>query len=292
MTSVTGTATVTDHVTGLTGTGTVQLSIAAAQAPAARIVGAHGLNTADWLACQAAIGAPFGCQRVFYPGALPAAFGGSDAAGLPAGVTAVVSYKTQTTNVAAYVASIPAARPAIMVYHHEPEGDYGSGSQFVSEFVAQAALIRAQSKPNVRVAMCAVAYQYTGGPGSSIGLDGSYLPPASAVDLYTVDAYQPLPDGNGLAGDPKWNNWLALVRNRGKLLGLTEYGLGTNGGQVALRASVIRKDAAYLRSALPALELWTYWDIDDTASEGPTHDYKLTDAAGQLAWHDVLTGKA
>lgn len=72
----------------------------------------------------------------------------------------VIAYLTQRneSQFATFFQGLPAAQIVIMVYHQEPEGDYSSGSQFVSGFEAQSQNIRAAAaydhkNSNVFVAM-------------------------------------------------------------------------------------------------------------------------------------------
>lgn len=221
---------------------------------AATIIGAHAI---DWPAANQRIG-PLQDQRLFHQTSLPASFIGSDGDKLPAGVTAVISYKTQNTNVASFIRSIPANRPVIMIYHHEPENEYGgNGAQFVSEFVGQSKLIRANAKSNVRVAMAAETYDYTNGRP---GVNCSFIPPASSLDFYLADHYRHNPNGTSLASDPKWVGWQKCVNGKGRYEGLAEYGLG-NGTPPAMRAKTMAADDAYLKANHPHFYLWSYWYV-------------------------------
>lgn len=251
---------------------------AGAATPAAKIIGAHSLN---WAQDSATFG-PFKDDRIFYPGNPPASFAGTAGDKLPAGVTAVISYKTPTTNVASFVSSIPANRPVIITWHHEPEHDMAA-SAFVSEFEQQSNLIRAQHKSNVRVAMIASTYQYVNGRS---GYGCAYIPPASYVDMYTADAYQPTP--TGLASDPQWNRWVTCTSGYGKNRGITEYGLGT-GKNDAVREQTLATDDAYLKQHFPNLQIWSYWNVDDSY-KGPLRDWRLLDSATQNEWQRIEQG--
>ena len=257
-----------------------------------------------WNTVNSQIG-PGQTHRLFYSGALPASF---DADGTPADVTIVVSYKTQTTNVVSYINSIPAGRQVIVIYHHEPENDYGAGSQFVSEFKAQSTLIRAHAGANVKIAMCALGYQYGAGNNADAKA-GNYLRGLGPyVDYFTIDVYQGQ-DGtgksgawnwtaNGLASDPDWLNWLKVVTNASivgtlRPVGITEYGIYDPVGNAARNAR-LQLDAAYLTSSFPAaggaisdfpLCQWLYWYEANTTPE-PV----FTDAATIATWQAIERG--
>jgi hypothetical protein len=256
---------------------------------AATIIGARGIN---WQVANSTIG-PLQDQRIFYGGQLPASFAGSEGDRLPAGVTAIISYKTPTTNVASFVRSIPASRPVIMAFHHEPEGgDFPSGPTFVSQFQTQSQLIRSASQPNVRVAMIAGAYQYGSGRN---GAAGQYLPAPSYVDMYTVDTYQRHPDGSGLATDANFQGWYNLVKGRGKPLGITEYGLNSDNTAAgnAAQVTTMRADNAWLIAHGPFAVLSYWWSIEKmTVSQAisTSQNWQFTGAASIAEWRAIEAG--
>lgn len=263
----------------------------------AGLIGARAAATNSLPAFTAAnttIG-PLDTTRLFYSTSLPASMGATET-GLPPGVTPVVSYKTQDTNVANYVASV--TRPLWLIYHHEPEGDYGpfGGAEFVSEFMGQSALIRAQGNPLVRVCMCSGGYQWETGQGGS---DGSYLPPPQAVDVYSQDVYQHQRGTGpnawpslGLENYGRFQNWLGFTGSSGRDLAITEYGIDadqldpTNAAQT--RNNRIIKDVGYLRDTLPGLALLSYWWVPSATDK--TQDYRFTDAATIDTWHQIEAG--
>jgi hypothetical protein len=254
---------------------------AGAPPPVATWIGARSI---PWPTGNTAIG-PLKTQRVFYPSALPARYSASQCASLPAGVMCVISYKTPGTNVASFVKSIPASRPVMMIFHHEPEGgDFASGAQFVSEFESQSDLIRsaaaAAGLTNVQVAMAAGTYQYQ--PGKA-GTNCSYIPPAHYVDHYTADVYQPRL--GGLQNRSGFVRWRACTQGLGRSRGVTEYGLGSCSG-AASRQQTMAADAVYLRSAFPHLYLLEYWWVDDS-NVGPCRNWKFTDQATISEWRSA-----
>jgi hypothetical protein len=268
-------------------TAVLALAATTASAQAAKPAGALpsvatwiGARSDPWSTGNSAIG-PLKTQRLFYPSALPASYSASQCASLPAGVMCVISYKAPSTNVASFVKSIPASRPVMMIFHHEPEGDFASGVQFVSEFESQSDLIRsaaaAAGLTNVQVAMAAATFQYQ--PGKA-GTNCSYIPPAHYVDHYTADVYQPRL--GGLQNRSGFVRWRDCTQGLGRTRGLTEYGLGSCSGTTSREQTMVA-DAAYLRSAFPFLYLLEYWWMDDS-NVGPCRNWKFTDPATITEW--------
>jgi hypothetical protein len=240
-------------------------------------------SAAGFRAAQTEFG-PVGVQRLFYSGALPASYPGSECAQVESSgsdVTCVISYKDPdlaTNNVATFVRSIPATADVWLVFHHEPEGDRfpgpgSAGPTFVSDFVRNAAAIRSAagcSDCQVKVAMVANGFQYQDRSPFDRGRSCGFIPPAASVDRYLVDMYEDRPTGQSLNRSPvadRWNAWLHCVnaanaasRDGARPLGLAEYGLGSQASD-AVRAQTIRADAAYLPAALPGFALWNYWDM-------------------------------
>lgn len=263
---------------------------AGAQTRIATWIGARGTA---WTTANSTIG-PLQTQRVFYSTTLPTTFAKSQCAPLPGNVMCIVSYKTANTNVASFVSSIPAGRgaPVMMVFHHEPENDFPSGADFVSEFDAQSAAIRAAARSaglstgptgEVEVDMTAGSYQY--GTASRHGYDCSYIPPASAVDHYTVDVYQG--ELGGLAKNTGFVRWLTCTRGKGINRGITEYGLGDCQGNTA-REQDMAADAAYLPTVLPHLYLLEYWWVNTTSA--CDQSWQFTDAATIAEWKSIESG--
>jgi hypothetical protein len=262
---------------------------------AARVIGARAVH---WAKANSIIG-PLADQRIYCKHALPAKYRGSACSKLPAGVWCIISYHRATTNVTRYVSSIPARRNVVIIFDHEPEhpGRWKSGAAFVAAFDRQFALIRraAGRAANVRVAMAADTYQYGGKGYGRRGIGCSFIPPASAVvNYYYADNYEPMPTGQGLATDPKWLNWLNCVKNRGRRIGLAEYGLGSCNG-TAKRVATLQADAAYLSSKVPAItgfraQLWSYFWSGHGTKPGSCNDGQFTDPAMISAWRSIKAG--
>jgi hypothetical protein len=258
----------------------------AANTPVASMIGARGPGgtLGDFLAANSAIG-PLQTTRLFYPGSLPTSFRGSVADRLPAGVLPIVSYKTMNTNVASYVKSVN--RPIWLCFHHEPEGDYSTGAQFVKQFDSQSNLIRSANISHyVSVAMIAGGYQYRDNRTAKYG---SFIPPARYVDRYAEDVYQ-IPgtkyawSSKGLANYPRFQNWLRLVRPTGIPIGITEYGISAAQGN-AVRNARIKTDANYLRTTFGGqFRLWEYWWHSNDNS------WQFTDAATIATWKSIAAG--
>ncbi len=223
--------------------------------------------------------------RLFYE-TLPTVFSRQ---GIPEGVLLIVSYKEQATNLASYLASVPRDQAVQLAYHHEPEGDYASGSTFVSQFNTQEQIAR-QANPAVPFVFIAGGYQYRSAERN--GYDGSFIPPAA--DLYYLDSYQQGVTGSLIrpaSQDPGIQRYLTLLHQRGKQFnGFTEYGRGMTDSThpltstlVKQRLSVFAADATYLRS-LPGVRVWCYWYTTDLASGD---QWRLTDAASQQAWRTI-----
>ena len=262
-----------------------------------------------WATANAAIG-PGQTHRLFYGGALPASM---DYDSTPSNVTIIASFKSQMTQTAiqSYLTDlVTSGRQVILIYHHEPEGDYTLGSQFVSEFQTQSTYIRgaatalglSQGWPNgqVSVAMAAAGYPYRNA-GTSDVLDGNYLTGLGPyVDMFTKDIYQGAGGdsgvqwpSNGLANCQYWVNWLNLVTNTSivgtlKPVGITEYGVDSEVTNTE-RFNRITLDANYLFT-LPSVTgfpvpLYCYWwqSID-------TNNAQFTDAPTEALWTSIEEG--
>jgi hypothetical protein len=282
----------------------------------AQLVG-FDVERGGWTAANNTIG-PGDSHRMFYSGALPASF---DADGTPSNITIIASYKTQMTQTAiqTYLATLPATRQLILIYHHEPEGDYTLGSTFVSEFKTQSDRIRAAVASlgitNVRIAMCAAGYPYRAA-GTADVLAGNYLrglgaiSPTSGqpyVDMFTKDVYQGTAGtggfdwpSQGLKNYVQFQNWMTLATDAAvvgvvKPLGITEYGITVGPGLTnADRNQRIQDDDTYLTAAFTVggpsavsaypLQMLCYWwqSIDVNAA-------KFTDSATIATWKAIET---
>jgi len=265
---------------------------------AAMLIGADAGRSgaaANWTAAKDTLG-PLQVDKVFYSRALPPAFSASACADLPKNVMCLVAYKTPNANVASFVSSIPADRTVVMIFYHEPEGDFPSGADYVAQFEAQSTLIRraAGDAPNVFVADDASTTQYL--PGRA-GADCSYIPSRAYTDFYLADHYQPRPNGqdlpNGQHGDD-WTTWLNCVRPTHKPIGLAEYGLGACGADGnATRTQSLLADNSYLKD-LPAVIgapvlTWNYWWVNNS-SGNQCADWRFT-ATVTSAWRSIQAGR-
>jgi hypothetical protein len=208
---------------------------------------------------------------------------------VPEGVLLIVSYKQPTTNVASYVRSIPADEDVQLVFHHEAEADYASGSAFVSQFNAQEQLAHS-ANPRIPFAFVGGGFGYRQGQP---GYDGSFIPPKA--DAYYLDSYQ---RGDGWSPlrpaeqDPTVQRFRSLLAAKGhQFNGFTEYGRGAvdrshplTRDLVHQRMHVFAADEKYLRS-LPNVQVWAYWDTTDRASGT---QWRLTDSKSQSAWRAIV----
>jgi Carbohydrate binding domain len=211
----------------------------------------------------------------------------------------IIAYKDQesVSQIAAFFANLPTAQMVIMVYYNEPEGNFPSGAQFVSEFEAQSNNIRAAASdaPNIFVAEDSLGYQYGSRSSDSAGTGCGYIVNPAYTDFYLDDHYDQgangmsLPDEtSGPTGDSdgqKWLNWLGCVQSMNKPLGLAEYGLDctTNPDQPVV-TDEMSADDKYLGAVPGATEptiMWEYW------YEG---DCKFGNSAGGItAWKSFET---
>jgi len=247
-------------------------------------VGAR-FNDLSWQKGARQIGPPH-VTRLFYR-QLPKTFSRQ---GIPDGVLLIVSYKQPTSNVTSYARSIPADEDVQLVFHHEAEADYPSGSKFVSQFNAQEQLVK-KANPDVPFAFVAGGFAYRKGQP---GYDGSFIPPNA--DYYYLDSYQ---RGDGWSQlqpaekDPSVQRYRSLLAAKGhQFNGFTEYGRGAvdrshplTRAMVHQRMKVFAADERYLRS-LPEIRVWTYWDTTDRPSGT---QWRLTDKKSQKAWRAIAT---
>lgn len=265
---------------------------------AATLIGGHGdgNTAAAWVTANGTVG-PMQTAKIFYSGALPATFPGSICDQHPAGVVCEIAYKTQMTQAAitSFVSSIPSSRDVVLVYHQEPEGDYTSGSQFITEWEQQAGFIRtaAAGAPNIFVADNAGGYNYGTG---RLAADCSYVAPGA--DIYLEDHYMNPTDGLDMAHTAGiqasiWTNFLSCVNqvSPGAPVGIGEY--AANSGAKGFDptapavASMITADDAYLKTITGNPVFWWANWYDHTLAQG---DYAPWSAAGISAWKAAEAG--
>ena len=256
---------------------------AGAQSRAMWIGGIGTDSLQGWNEMNQAIG-PSQYAREYYPDTLPSTFSDTYCSQLEPSVICVISYHTEEdqADISAFVDGIPADRtaPVFIVFDDEPEAHIATGAEFVSQYEDQVSEIRtacAQADPDncsvVQVAMIASTYQYQ--PGEA-GADCSYIPPASYVNKYFADAYEPVLDG--LANDAGFQGWKSCTQGLGVDRGLTEYGLGTcvSSGTWTeqAREAQLAADAQYLSADFPHLYVWAYYWKNDS-SVGPCKDWQF-----------------
>lgn len=243
-----------------------------------------GANTESWDAAKAALG-PITARRIFHTGGLPSSYSKENLL-LPATgekVLGFISYKSiNAANDAAFAKSCPDGTR--IIYHHEPENDYGgNGAQYVSEF-KQAYTILKDANPKVLVGTGALTYQYAS--GEKWGANGSYLPPVTHCDFYGADDYvEKISAGaGGLGSNAEFLAWYNMVKDRGKPLAFCEYGRGVNAvgyttdQWATLRPQVMANDDAWLK-AHPGFQAILYW-----YNTGPKGDWRFYDQGSKDQW--------
>jgi hypothetical protein len=279
---------------------TLSMALPAGAQSRATWIGAIGTDSLQgWDQMNQAIG-PSQYAREYYPDTLPATFSDTYCSELEPSVICVLSYHTEEdqTDISAFVDGIPADRaaPVFIIFYDEPEAHIATGAEFVSEYENQVGEIRAacaQAEPDncgvVQVGMIASTYQYQ--PGEA-GASCSYIPPASYVDEYFADAYDPVLDG--LANDPGFQGWKSCTQGLGVDRGLTEYGLGTcvSSGTWTeqAREEQLAADAQYLSTDFPHLYLWA-WFWNDDSSVGPCKDWQFpASSVTATEWRGIEQG--
>lgn len=252
-------------------------------------IGARVKNT-TWTHAEDTVG-PIAATRYFHtdvPASQVRTYSGSDTVGkitVPNEVVMWVSIRDGSTlaNLRSYLADMdPRTR---IVLHHEPEGDYASGAAFVDWFTRMADVIH-EASPTTKVVHSAASYHYR---ARGAGYDGSYVPPATACDIYCIDTYR----GKGgldemvpLASDDRWLRWLSLLPE-GADIGITEYGRGYNTSADSAsptnqrRVALLQADHDYLKAS-PAghrVVTWQYW-----WTENADGDWKFEDPDSVAAW--------
>jgi hypothetical protein len=201
----------------------------------------------------------------------------------------MVAYKDQVSQatMTAFMQSVPADQQVILIYHQEPEGDYASGSTFVSEWNAQYSKYQAAGDfENISMDMDSASYPYKSGAAQGC----SYIVPGANTDGYLFDYYESTVDGNNVSQNSNrgvgWVNWLNCVKVNGKPLGIAEQGYdqGTT-SSVNNTPTAERADQTYL-SALPdSIGLpFLYRDYWNTNVGGAGGNWQFTTAAERSEW--------
>lgn len=248
------------------------------------VIGARD-SEVDWNTFEQKFG-PVRCTRFFHnnlPAKQTRTYAGIT---VPDDVVLWVSFRDGTTdaNLKSYLADMDPR--TVLIFHHEPEGDYASGKAFTDKFDHYADIVHTTS-PGTWLVHAASGYNYG---GSRAGVDGSYIP--DSADAYTIDSYQgrtSAADMEPLAQDDQFQKWLSLVQPKGKPLGITEYGRGTEPSTATTnskRIELMRTDHEYLKSL--GFVTWQLWWAAKTADD----DWTFKDPNGQAAWRDIATEHA
>lgn len=242
--------------------------------------GPQGAPTlAQFQTCYTAFG-PMGCYKFFFT-ALPSSWSGTlmdQITGYKAAVFCYISWSTvmSASAISAFIATIPHSIAAVgFTFDSEPEnGGYSSGTDFVNKFVDQATKIKAaQATTPVKLFMMTASFTnwyQTGG-------NNSYIPPASSVDVYGMDFYDRATHSAGpdMSSTVSWKTWLGYVKNFGKPIALTEFGISGYSTDSAQNTR-LQADLAYLKGAFgpggsvsqSPLFVWLYWNTGGTAYGG------------------------
>lgn len=241
--------------------------------------------------------------RVYHNGGLPASWSTTLAdtgmAGGGSNMGCIVSTQTSNGNYASYVGSIPDALlnagRVYFTWHHEPEGDYATGADFVAEYTAFYNAIKSIDA-RVKIGPIASGVDYSRFPNSE-AVAGNYLPPTSVCDYYGIDLYHPMIAGTNdpiaeitLSSHPDWAVWFPKISSRGKPIIIPEWGIYaeknniTNPGAVpapsatveGYRAWTITEWISEWRALTPTVEAVLYWMVNGKAGENgtfnPQHD--------------------
>ncbi len=174
----------------------------------------------------------------------------------PPSTQVILSLKSVDGPLSDFLWSLDTRSVSRLVFQHEPERPnlFSSGDDFVRQFDAARAKIKA-IRPEIQVGIASSGFNYR---GSRPGADGSYL--SKQADFYTIDTYRAGTDENASSNGvvpidqrPEIMRWYALVKDRGKPLGITEVGMGRVGGGAdpatpADRVEVVAHDVAWARA--------------------------------------------
>lgn len=256
--------------------------------------------------------------RVFHNSGLPSNYSStladSGMSGTATGTGCIIS--TQTTgNYSSYVQSIPSALLDAgliwMTWHHEPEGDYAAGSDFVSEYTTFYNAIKAIDS-RVKVGPIAEGDKYGRYPLAD-ATAGNYLPDPSVCDFYGVDLYHPMNASPNSTLDPEtvttlasfadWQGWYTnLVKGRGRPVIIAEWGMYAEPDQYntgapnttdeaikqANRATMIGNWFGELSAVPEGVQAVSYWYVDGKSTEHGT--FRPSDVASNQALAAIPRG--
>jgi hypothetical protein len=198
-----------------------------------------------------------------------------------------------------FVATIPANIPAVgFCWNQEPENTAGSGltpQTFQSGWATNMSRVKnAQSASKGAVLYTITTalvgfyqgtvtpnYQTTD-PATGQPYGSTFIPPATYTDVYGIDLYDRKTfwgSSSNLGGITAWTVWTGYVKNLGKPLAITEYGISDSTGTLTdnLMNARIQADWSYLQGAFGTggtlstqpLFCWLYWDTGSTSAPGP-----------------------
>jgi len=277
---------------------------------AAKLIGAYSDN---WPLAESTIG-PLHTNKFFYE-ELPASYADSATNGQPgcgaknssggwiyppSQVTCIIVYDTATTNLKAFIQSIPSNRNVIIGYCNEPEGTHdvqgecGYGAtNFVSTFENQSTLIQQYDgdATNIKIAEVSEAWEYAAGTDHDNGgasPDCPYIVPSQYLNFYLIDVYEPgLTAARNLGGDLQWNTWVGCTSGMGVPRGIAEYGILCGNANSPIVTKTLADDDAYLKANFPNLEVWEYWY---TNQAGGGTGCAFTNPATIAEWQAIEAG--
>jgi hypothetical protein len=182
-----------------------------------------------------------------------------------------------------FAASIPHSVQAVgFCWNSEPENTGGSGlsaSTFQSGWRDQMTKVHnAQSVTPVQLVTISTSYLAWYQQGGS----NAWIPPTDTTDVYGFDFYDrhTYNVGPDMGSTNGWRVWTGYVRNLGKPLAITEFGLSGYGTDAAQNTR-LQADLAYLKTAfgpggtlsqLP-LYIWLYWATGINGGGGSINDF-------------------
>jgi hypothetical protein len=242
--------------------------------------GPQGAPTfAQFQTCYPLMG-PIGCYKLFFT-SLPATWAGSlmdQITQAYPGVFCYIAWNTQhtQTEITNFIKTIPASIAEVgFSWQSEPEnGAFSSGAAFVSGWNDQAAKIQA-ARSVTSTKLTLITSHFMG--WYQQGGNSSYIPPAAFVDVYGIDFYDRKVywAGPDMSTNKAWTQWTGFVKNLGRPLALTEFGISGASSDTEQNTR-LQADWTYLKSAFgpggslsgSPLYTWLYWNTGGTTFGG------------------------
>jgi hypothetical protein len=193
------------------------------------------------------------------------------------------------TVISNFAKTIPTSIPAVgFCWNSEPENTGGSGLQVTDPSKANyfpngwrdnmTRVHNAQAVTPVKLVTISTSYLAWYQQGGS----NAWIPPSDTTDVYGFDFYdrKTYSAGADMSSTHGWQVWLGYVKNLGKPLAITEFGL-SGWGTDAAQNTRLQADHAYLKTAfgpggtvsqLP-LYIWLYWGTGLGGGGGTINDF-------------------